>query len=299
MKILITGSNGLLGQKLVRRCQEEDVNVIATGRGEAKFNGVPNYYPMDITNPAQVEEVVHATQPEVIINTAAMTNVDQCEDEKEECLKLNVEGVRNLVRISEQRDIFLLHLSTDFIFDGSEGPLDEEANPNPVNFYGESKLKSESLVKEGSMDWAIARTILVYGVLPNMSRSNIILWVKSKLENGEEIQVVDDQYRTPTLAEDLAEGCFLIATKKAQGVWNISGRDLLTPYQMAIKTAEYFHLNKELIRRADSSTFTQRAKRPLRTGFVIDKAKEGLGFSPHSFEEGIEIIARQIIEKEG
>ncbi|HEX9649324.1 MAG TPA: SDR family oxidoreductase [Cyclobacteriaceae bacterium] len=294
MKILITGSNGLLGQKLLALCLRKGTEVIATSLGRNRFDDSLTYLTMDITNSAEVEEVIGKTKPDVIINTAAMTNVDQCEDEKERCLLLNVAAVKNLVQSCEKHNSFLVHLSTDFVFDGSHGPLNENDKPNPVNFYGESKLKSELLIQESKCGWAIARTILVYGVLQNMSRSNIILWVKESLEKGIEIQVVDDQFRTPTLAEDLADGCYLIATKQAAGIWNISGKDLLTPYQMAIKTAEFFNLDQNLIKRTNSSAFRQRAVRPLKTGLVIEKAQSQLGYNPHSFEEGIQIVAEQM-----
>lgn len=294
MKILITGSNGLLGQKLLALCLRKGTEVIATSLGRNRFDDSLTYLTMDITNSAEVEEVIGKTKPDVIINTAAMTNVDQCEDEKERCLLLNVAAVKNLVQSCEKHNSFLVHLSTDFVFDGSHGPLNENDKPNPVNFYGESKLKSELLIQESKCGWAIARTILVYGVLQNMSRSNIILWVKESLEKGIEIQVVDDQFRTPTLAEDLADGCCLIATKQAAGIWNIGGKDLLTPYQMAIKTAEFFNLDQNLIKRTNSSAFRQRAVRPLKTGLVIEKAQSQLGYNPHSFEEGIQIVAKQM-----
>jgi dTDP-4-dehydrorhamnose reductase len=299
VKILITGSNGLLGQKLLALCLRKGTEVIATSLGRNRFDDSLTYLTMDITNSAEVEEVIGKTKPDVIINTAAMTNVDQCEDEKERCLLLNVAAVKNLVQSCEKHNSFLVHLSTDFVFDGSHGPLNENDKPNPVNFYGESKLKSELLIQESKCGWAIARTILVYGVLQNMSRSNIILWVKESLEKGIEIQVVDDQFRTPTLAEDLADGCYLIATKQAAGIWNISGKDLLTPYQMAIKTAEFFNLDQNLIKRTNSSAFRQRAVRPLKTGLVIEKAQSQLGYNPHSFEEGIRIVAGQMNPSNG
>jgi dTDP-4-dehydrorhamnose reductase len=130
-----------------------------------------------------------------------------------------------------------------------------------------------------------------------MSRSNIILWVKKSLEDKKTIQVVDDQWRTPTLAEDLAMGCYLIVKYEAQGIFNISGKDLLTPYQMALQTADYFHLDTSFIKQADSSTFTQPARRPLKTGFIIDKARKELNYNPCSFVEGIETVARQLTQK--
>ena len=189
---------------------------------------------------------------------------------------------------------FLIHLSTDFIFDGEAGPYDENASANPISYYGDSKLTSERLLEASSIDYAIVRTVLVYGIAHDMSRSNIILWVKKSLEEGKDIKVVDDQLRSPTLAEDLAMGCYLIAQKKAKGVFNISGKDLLTPYDMAIKTADYFSLNTSTMERADASSFSQTAKRPPKTGLLIEKAINELGYAPKSFDEGIAILAVQM-----
>lgn len=297
MKILITGANGLLGHKLVRLLgPKREVVVIATARGESRLRpeyGSFQYESMDIANREDVLEIVGRHKPDVIINTAAMTNVDECEKEKEACMQLNVEAVKYLVEAAEQTNAFLLHLSTDFIFSGEEGPYDEQGVPAPVNFYGESKLLGEQVVMNSNIKWAIARTVLVFGIVPDMSRSNIILWVKGSLEAQKPIQVVDDQWRTPTLAEDLAMGCYLIAEQRAEGIYNISGQDMLTPYEMAIKTADFFGLDKSLITRTDSTKFTQPAKRPPRTGFIIQKAKTNLGYQPHSFDEGVRIVAEQ------
>jgi dTDP-4-dehydrorhamnose reductase len=295
--ILITGSNGLLGQKLVDLLsKEENIQLIATAKGD---NRLPNqegyvYQSLDITDSQQVNEVFAAYKPQIVIHTAAMTNVDTCESDLEGCESLNVKAVEYLVNACEKQGSFLCHLSTDFIFDGADGPYDEEATPNPISIYGESKLKAEKIIQASSIRWAIARTVLVFGIVPDMSRTNIILWVKKSLEEGKQINVVTDQFRTPTLAEDLAMGCWLIAQKEAEGIFNISGEELLTPYEMAIQTAEYFHLPKELIKPADSSTFTQPAKRPPRTGFILDKAKRVLGYQPRSFNEGIALLAKQI-----
>jgi dTDP-4-dehydrorhamnose reductase len=294
MKILITGANGLLGQKLVAQLQQEGGDFLATGRGKSRLNADVPYRQMDITSAEDINAALEIYHPEVIIHTAAMTNVDECELNQEACRQQNIESVRLLTEACSRRNIFFLHLSTDFIFSGKEGPLDEEAKPAPVNFYGESKLEAEKIVQAASCPWAIARTVLVYGVTPGMSRSNIILWVKKSLEDGKDIKVVNDQWRTPTLAEDLADGCLRIAKNKAEGIWNISGPDMLTPLDMAYATAEYFNLDKKYIEKADSSTFTQPAKRPPKTGFKIDKARRELGYSPHSFIEGIELMMSQL-----
>ncbi|KYG77731.1 NAD(P)-dependent oxidoreductase [Roseivirga spongicola] len=298
MKILITGSNGLLGQKLVKLLLDKgEDTLIATARGGNRLPYPETDYvfdQMDITDKQQVLEVVTKHKPEVIIHTAAMTNVDQCETEREACWDQNVNAVNYLIEASAKNNCFLLHLSTDFIFDGEDGPYDEKAKANPVSYYGESKLAAEKLLENSTINYAIARTVLVYGIAHDMSRSNIILWVKKSLEEGKEIKVVDDQLRSPTLAEDLAMGCYLIAKQKAPGVFNICGKDLLNPYEMALKTADFFNLDTSTMQRADASSFTQTAKRPPRTGLLIEKARTVLGYEPHSFDEGIAIVAGQI-----
>jgi dTDP-4-dehydrorhamnose reductase len=298
MKILITGANGLLGQKLVSLLeQENDIELLATSRGPSRLQekGL-KYKSLDIENKAEVEAVVGSYKPDTIIHTAAMTNVDTCEQQKDACWKANVHAVENLAAAAEANGAFLVHLSTDFIFSGEDGPYSEEDAAQPVNYYGESKLASEEVVRNCKAPWAIIRTVLVYGITPGMSRSNIILWVKEGLQNGKTLQIVDDQLRSPTLAEDLAAGCLLVARNKATGIWHISGDEMLTPYDMAIKTADFFNLDKSLINKTDSSRFTQPAKRPPKTGFVIHKAKEQLGYKPHSFEEGIALLAEQLTD---
>ncbi len=296
MRILVTGSNGLLGQKLVELISSKpDHHLIATAKSKlvtALQQG--EFHLINITNESQVDEVILKTKPDVVINTAAMTQVDQCETEREKCWQANVEAVQYLVEACENNNVHLIHISTDFIFDGSHGPLDENEKPNPISYYGESKLAGEVVIQKSSANWTILRTVLVYGVTQDMSRSNIVLWVKKSLEEGKTINVVNDQWRTPTLAEDLAMGCYLAATKKAKGIFNISGEEMMTPYDIAIATADFFKLDKSLIHQTDSTKFTQPAKRPPKTGFIIEKAKRELGYQPHSFRKGLAIIAKQI-----
>lgn len=298
MKILITGSNGLLGQKIISEAaQFNDLTIIATARGANRLpTGNYEYVSLDITNKAQVMETLEQHRPEVVINTAAMTNVDQSEDEKEACWELNVTAVEYLTAGCNKINAHLIHLSTDFIFDGTHGPLKEDEKPNPVNYYGETKLASEQVVQSKCNSWAIARTVLVYGIAQGMSRSNIILWVKESLEAGKTINVVNDQWRTPTLAEDLAIGCLLMAKQKAKGIYHISGKDMLTPYEMAIQTADFFKLDQSLINETDGSKFQQTAKRPPKTGFIIAKAQKELDYEPRSFKEGIAILKEQMVE---
>ena len=301
-KILITGSNGLLGQKLVELIiKDPNYALIATARGA---NRLPKnikgyiYEAMDVTNREETLSKIQQLKPDYIIHTAAMTNVDQCETDRDACWELNVRATETLVEASRVNNVFLLHVSTDFIFDGENGPYDEEAEANPISFYGVSKLAAERMVFKSAnlIRWAVARTVLVYGIAHDMSRTNIVLWVKKSLEDGKNITVVNDQFRSPTLAEDLAIGCFLIIQKEAQGIYNISGKEVMTPLEMAMRTADYFQLDTTLITETDSSKFTQPAKRPPRTGFIIEKAAKTLGYKPHTFEEGIAVLASQLLK---
>lgn len=296
MKILVTGANGLLGQKLIQLLDSDpEVELIASARSPLSIpmkRGL--YQKLDIENKEEIVNVFFEHKPAVVINTAAMTQVDDCESQKEKCWKANVTSVELLSEACQWYNTHLVHVSTDFIFDGSHGPLDENEKPAPVNYYGESKLAAEEVIKASSIDWSILRTVLVYGITPDMSRSNIVLWVKNSLEQGKKINVVNDQWRTPTLAEDLAMGCFLAAKQKAKGIYNISGKDFLSPYEIAIHTAKFFKLDASLINATDSIQFKQPARRPLTTGFIIDKARKELGYEPHSFTQGLAILEKQL-----
>jgi dTDP-4-dehydrorhamnose reductase len=296
MKILVTGSNGLLGQKVSRLLEvQPNVSPVFTARKNLTYPVKKGVFSiLDIADEAQVNRVIEEIKPDVIIHTAAMTQVDDCELNQKECWRQNVLATQYLIAAAGQVGAFFIHVSTDFIFNGSAGPLDEHAIPTPVNYYGQSKLAAEEAVKNSKLRWAILRTVLVYGVAHDMSRSNIVLWVKKSLEDGKTIKVVDDQWRTPTLAEDLAMGCWLTAQMQATGLFNISGEEMMTPYDIATRTARFFKLDESLITKTDSTQFKQPAARPLRTGFIITKAKKELGYQPHSFEAGLELIQQQI-----
>jgi len=296
-RILVTGSNGLLGQKLTERIlADKQHELIATSKGANRYpveEGY-SYAELDITNENQLREVITEFQPNTIIHTAAMTNVDACENNKDQCRLLNVDAVNYLIRICEEKDIHLIHLSTDFIFDGEAGPYREDAEPNPLSYYGQTKLEAEQLIQNSNCRWAILRTIIVYGIVNDISRSNIVLWAKSALEKGSPINVVNDQWRMPTLAEDLAEGCLLAAEKGACGIYNISGKELMSIFELVEQVADFWNLDKSLIKPISSDSLNQAAKRPKKTGFILDKAINKLDYKPRSFKEGLEIVRRQL-----
>lgn len=295
--ILVTGSNGLLGQKITEKViKEGSVNLIATSKGENRYPVKQGYryVEMDILNAEEVKAVVSKYKPDAIIHTAAMTNVDTCEEQKELAFELNVTAVLTLIGVCEQYDIQLVHLSTDFIFDGEDGPYDEEAAPNPLSYYGETKLLAEEAIKRSTCKWAILRTIIVYGIVSDMSRSNIVLWAKGALEKGNPLNIVNDQWRMPTLAEDLADCCLLAVEHDAQGVYNASGKDMMSISELVVKVADFWGLDKSLINEVSAATLNQTAKRPVKTGFILDKTMADLNYQPHSFEEGLAVLDEQL-----
>lgn len=291
MKILLTGANGFLGQYLSLQLLAKGYELIATGRGDCsipyeKANGF-QYVSMDFTDPFAVHDVVEKYKPEIIIHAGAMTTVDDCEQQQWQAYLENVEGTVTMLINAEEQKSFFIFVSTDFVFDGEKGSYLEDDISNPVNFYGKTKLEAEDAVKEYEYDWAIVRTSLVYG-RPISGKGNILTVVKEKLERGEKYSVVDDQVRSPTFVEDLATGIVSIIEKKARGIYHISGADVMTPFQMACKTADHFSLNKSLIKRVTAADFSQPAKRPLKTNLIIDKARKELEYEPISFDKGLQ-----------
>ncbi len=296
-KILLTGSNGLLGQKIIDLLRyHTEYELIASSKGENRYpkEGGYIYENLDITNPLEVERIIAKYEPSAVINTAAMTNVDQCESDKENCDLLNIKAVEYLIKACTKHNVYLVHLSTDFIFDGESGPYSEEDEAKPLSYYGQSKYEAEKLLLNSGIEYSILRTIIVYGVAAKMSRSNIVLWAKSALEKGDTVKVVNDQFRMPTLAEDLAQACILAIDKRAKGIYHVSGKDYMSVIEMVKRIAKFYKLDESLIVETDSTTLNQAAKRPPRTGFIIDKAIKELGYAPHSFEEGLAIVAKQL-----
>lgn len=288
MKILVTGANGFIGHHLIKKLLLRH-DVIATGRGPSRLSlESPRlmYEEMDFTDPYAVHDVFEKHQPDVVVHAGAMGKPDECELQQWDAYLVNVEGTLTMLSNAAERNSLFVYVSTDFVFSGEKGEYIEEDLTGPVNFYGKTKEEAEDAVKEYEADWAIVRTVLVYGK-PLSGRSNILTIVKDKLEKGETYNVVDDQLRTPTYVEDLAEGIVRIIDKRAKGIFHLSGKDKLTPYQMAQLTAAYLGLDKTLIRRVTAADFTQPAKRPGNTSFIISKARKELDYEPVSFEDGL------------
>jgi len=293
MKLIITGSNGLLGQKIVNQCLKHGIDFIATSKGENRNSKchLNKYRNLDICDKEAVFHCLDTIRPTHVIHTAAMTNVDQCELNPSDCQEINVVATQNLWLASSQLGIHFQLLSTDFVFDGLKGNYTEEDKPNPLSVYAKSKVVAEKLLLESSnLNWSIVRTIIVYGQGENLSRTNIICWAKEALAKKQPMKIIDDQYRAPTWADDLAWACIRICALDKKGIYHISGPETMSVFDIVTRVANYYGLDTSTIERTDSSTLNQPAKRPPRTGFDLTKAKTELGYSPKTLEETLPLI---------
>ena len=285
-RLLITGANGLLGQKLVRALAGSDYwQVTATGRGPQRFAPISgqDYVSLDLLDKVALAALFDKVRPDAVIHAAALTDVNQAQREQDLCWQVNVEAVADLLAFAERQRSYFQYISTDFVYSGEADRYTEEDAMDPVNFYGESKAAAERLVQAYAGKWSIIRTSLVLGLTEPPTRSNLLLWVRKNLEAQKPIKVVADQFRRPTLAEELAKGCLRIAMGAHEGIYHVAGKDLLSPYEMAVKFAEFFALDASLISPTNKEEFIEPALRPLVTNLSTDKA-EAIGYSPQSFD---------------
>lgn len=291
MNILVTGANGFLGQHLVNYFLARHYNVITTNRGESRLpaNFSAEYYSAELTNLVAVQNLLTNARPQVIIHTAAISKPDECEQHKSNCLLHNVEATRHLLRSFRQVQSpgsLFIYLSTDFIF-GEDGPHSEDDAAGPLNFYGESKLLAEELVINSGVPYAIVRPVFIYGnVWPGL-RPSFLHWVKNNLAQQKAIKVVSDQQRTPTYVYDICAGIEAIIKQVKTGVYHLAGKNIVSPYDMAVTTAKVLGLNETLIEKVTSETFPEPVKRAKRSGLKIDKAIRELDYKPVSFEQGV------------
>ncbi|WP_103026560.1 dTDP-4-dehydrorhamnose reductase [Salinibacter altiplanensis] len=297
-RVLITGANGLLGQALVRRLsQNREYDVLATARDDApRFEDAScGYAPLDVTQPDDVAQIFEDFTPNVVVNCAAMSDVAECDEQRSEAWAVNARAVKTLAKHCRTTGARLVQVSTDFVFNGKRGPYDEGARPDPVNYYGRTKLAGENAVREaGRANWAIVRTVLLYGTGRDLRRSNIVLWVADQLSQGESLHIVNDQHRTPTHVDDLADGIEQLLHREATGLYHVSGADMVSIYELACAVATGFGLDASLIEPVSSDFFEDAVERPLRTGFVVDKARDELDYAPRPLDDGLRAVQQAL-----
>jgi dTDP-4-dehydrorhamnose reductase len=290
MKILITGSNGFLGQHLCITLANKGFEVIATSRGMCKITHLEHiqYQAVDVTKKKEIENALQFYQPDVIVHNAAMSKPDECEQNKAACILQNVTATEYLVDAAKQIGCYFIYVSTDFVF-GDNGPHSEVARKEPLNFYGKSKLMAEEIVTNSGLKHAIIRPVFIYGKqLANM-KGTFLHWVKNSLVNQQPISVVNDQQRTPTYVNDICNGLIAMIEMQAEGDFHLAGKNILTPYQMAVILANTLDLDATLITPVTSETFVEPVKRAKKSGLTINKAICELNYQPVSFEEGVRL----------
>lgn len=294
-KILITGANGLLGQAVTSVFKREsDFDLCLTSVEETSFSGSDNQYVcLDITKKEDVKTVISKYQPDVVINCAAFTDVDRCETERDLCWKLNVDAVKNLIIATRPHGIKLIHISTDYIFDGKNGPYREDDTPNPISFYGKSKLAAENALFASGVNNAIIRTMVLFGVGNNV-KPNFAIWLINKLTAKEKINIVDDQIGNSTIVDNLAYGILKVVEGEKTGVYNIAGKEIESRLDFTYKLCDVFGFDKNLISVIKTSSLNQPAARPLNSGLITLKAETELQFKPLETIDAIELLKFQL-----
>jgi len=289
--LLVTGCNGLLGQKLVTAAARL-YRIVGLDREDHAAVSCDDFYSVDITDRDRVLEVVGETSPAAVVNTAALTNVDACEKERELAWSINVEGVRHLAEGCQRVGAMMVQISSDYVFDGEEGPYGEEAEPRPLGFYGTTKLESERVLAASRLEWAAVRTNVLYGWADSV-RANFALWVISHLTDEKYIRAAIDQYGNPTLADNLAAGILLLVSGHHRGVYHIAGADYMSRWAFALKIALVFKLNHELIAPVLSTQLSQRAPRPHWGGLRVERAVDQLNFEVVGVQKGLTMMKEQ------
>ncbi|MDG1842649.1 MAG: SDR family oxidoreductase [Crocinitomicaceae bacterium] len=292
-KILITGSNGLLGQKLVSLCKKKKIEFLATSKGKNRNENLSelDFVELDICSKQQIDKVIDAFKPDYLIHTAAITNVDYCELNPDECDKTNRIASSILFDACKKRKIHFQLLSTDFVFDGQKGNYKENDKPNPLSIYAKSKVDAENvLLKSDYLNYSIVRTIIVYGQGSNLSRSNIVCWAKDALSKGDQMNIVFDQFRAPTWASDLAWACLRICELNKTGIYHICGPQIMSVFEIVERIANHFKFSVASLKKISSKTLSQPAQRPPKTGFDLSKSQKDLGYNPKTLEETLDLL---------
>ena len=293
-RILVTGSNGMLGQRAVEfYLSKENVDLLATSVEEKSVIESVDYVSSDIKNRDEIKKVIYDYCPDFVVHTAAFTNVDQSEKMREEAWKINVKGVEYIAEAARAIDAHIIHISTDYIFNGKDGPYSENAKPNPVGYYGRTKLASENALRISGTFFTILRTNVLYGIAHN-SRPDFVRWVVSSLKKKENIRIVKDQINNPTFIDDLVQGINKIIEFKKTGIYNIGGKEFLSRYDFTLRIADFFNLDKKLITPITTEELNQPARRPLKSGLITLKAETELGYNPHTVSESLAAMKKEL-----
>lgn len=251
-----------------------------------------DYQPCDITQRKNVQSLIKNLQPHYILNAAAYTNVDASEEDKEVCWRVNAIGPQNLAQAAKSLAAMILHVSTDYVFDGASGNYSEKSHPNPLGYYGRSKLAGENAVRLSDTDHLIVRTMILYGTGQHL-KPNFVTWLINELQAGRQVRIVDDQLGQPTLVDDLAAALRKLVETNQTGVFHVAGSECVSRYDFAIQLADVFDFNKELIGPVTTEELNQKAPRPLNSSFDLAKLHD-LGIRLSGVRDGLQKLKHQL-----
>ncbi len=288
-KLLVTGASGLLGNWVVAEA-ENDYDVAPTDIVQPSH---PNAEKADIVNSGEIRQLFQRIKPDIVIHTASETNVDRCETERERAWKINVDGTRNIADASSETGAKMLCISTDYVFDGGKSLYCEDDTPNPIDFYGLTKLEGERQAMKRCKNLAVLRTSVLYGRHP--TKQDFATWVINKIKQGQEITVVDDHFNTPTLAENLAQMALEIAARDLRGIFHTSGCERISRFDFARKIAQAFSLDSALIKPIRMNELKAWiAKRPKDSSLNTAKVQQALKTQPLSINAGLSKLRNEL-----
>jgi len=291
-KVLVVGASGLLGSKLVEVCKGYEVyGTFWTHKLKGK-----NFFVLDVTKRDEVFKLIEKIRPDVVFDTHSITSVDYCELHPEEAWLINVDGTKNLAEASKTYGAKFVFISSDYVFDGSKSDYIEKDKPKPINYYGKTKAVAEKAIEYLDLDYLIARTAVLYGI-GGYGKQPFVLWVLENLKAKKQISVVVDQFNNPTLADNLAEILLKLWEKDATGLFHVVGRDNVSRYELALKTAEVFGLDKKLIKPITTPELRQIAPRPRKLQLSTHKLERFLHVKPLGIDEGLRAVKEQIEAK--
>ena len=287
MKIIILGANGFIGRRILNRLYSNHQVLACSLHPDILPEEGYRFETIDMLDYSAMTTLLNDFQPEVIINASALSVVDYCELHPEEAYAMNVTAVKHLAEYSRDHSCRLIHLSTDFVFDGTSSiAYTETDTPNPVNYYGKTKQWSEEVIGQLCTDYAIVRVEVVYGKPLPKQHGNIVHLVKNRLENGQSIRVVSDQFRSPTWVEDIACAIEQLLSNQHQGIYHICGGETLSVAEIAYRAAKYFNLDTSLIEPITTEAMNEATPRPPFTPMSVEKAQQAFGYQPSALEEG-------------
>lgn len=295
MKILLLGANGLYGTKLAQLCLEQNLPIYLSGT--KNLSNHSNYLKIDITNKSQVDVGFSKIQPEIVIHAAGLTNVDICETNKTLAWKVNVEGTRNITTASKRYKSFLVYLSTDYIFNGEKGNYTETDIPDPINYYGKTKLEAENIIKSTLNDFCIIRPSVIFGSKSKVRKKNFALCVINNLKKAKQIEVTSDQWNSPTLNTNLSEMTLEVVKRKITGTFHFCGATRVNRLEFAHAIASIFNLNSNLIHPIKSEDFVRPAKRPKDSSLDTTKAQQQLECKPLKLNVALTMLRDEIEKK--